>query len=119
MLLQIKTKKYWQTTQDLYIRTFEIKYLIKAINSGEAGEYEKYFIKIRFESDDNSPLNKTLKIHMLTVFVRSVVEEDAKYYPQIFAYECLHELEKGCNTVEVMWWQWCDVNGRFGRFIQN
>ena len=102
MLLQIKTKKYWQTTQNLYFRTFEIKYLIKTINSGEAGEYEKYFIKIRFESDDNLPLNKTLKIHMLTVFVRSVVEEDAKYYPQIFAYECLYELEKGCNTVEVM-----------------
>ena len=102
MPLQIKTKKYWQTTQNLYFRTFEIKYLIKTITSGEAGEYEKYFKKIRFESDDNLPLNKTLKLHMLTVFVRSAAEKDAKYYPQIFADESLYALEKGCNTVEVM-----------------
>ena len=34
----------------------EIKYLIKAINGGEAGEYEKDFMKIKFHSDNNLPL---------------------------------------------------------------
>ena len=34
----------------------EIKYLIKAINGGEAGEYEKDFMKIKFNSDNNLPL---------------------------------------------------------------
>ena len=41
-------------------------------------------MKIRFEPDDNLSLNKTLKVHMLTVIVRSVFEEDFKYYPQVF-----------------------------------
>ena len=55
----------------------EIKYLIKAINSGKAGEYGKDFMKI--SSDDNSPLNELLKFHMLTIIVRSAFEEDSKY----------------------------------------
>ena len=45
-------------------------------------EYGKDFTKIRFKSDDN--LNKTLKPHNLAVVVRSVFEEDNKYYPQFF-----------------------------------
>ena len=35
-------------------------------------------------SDDNLPLNKMLNLHMLTVIVRCVFEEDGKYYPQSF-----------------------------------
>ena len=34
-------------------------------------------MKFKFNSDDNSPLNKTLKVHMLTVIVRSVSEKDS------------------------------------------
>ena len=49
-------------------------------------------MKIRFESDNNLPLNKILKLHMLTVIVRSVLEEDGKYYPHIFLFECLYEV---------------------------
>ena len=79
----------------------EIKYLIKTINGCEAGEYEKDFMKIRFESEDNLPLNKTLKLHMVTVIVRSVFE-DGKYYPQIFLDECLYELQRRCNTIELI-----------------
>ena len=30
----------------------KIKYLIKTINGGEEGKYEKYFKKIKFNSDD-------------------------------------------------------------------
>ena len=43
--------------------------LIKAINSGKADEYEKDFIKNKFNSDDNLPLNKILKLHNLTIIV--------------------------------------------------
>ena len=38
------------------------------------------------------PLNKTLKLYNLTIIIRSVLEEDDKYYPQIFLDECLYEL---------------------------
>ena len=41
-------------------------------------------MKIKFSSDDWLPLNKMLKLHMLTVIVRSVLEEVAKYHPQAF-----------------------------------
>ena len=57
--------------------------------SGDQGE--KY-IKIKFNSDDNLPLNKKLKLHNLTKFVRSVFQEDKKYYPQVFLEDCLYEL---------------------------
>ena len=43
-------------------------------------------MKIKFNSDDNLPLNKMLKLHMLTVIVRSVFEEDGKYYSQVFEF---------------------------------
>ena len=38
-------------------------------------------MKIKFSSDDNIPLNKILKLHMLTVIARSFFQEDGKYYP--------------------------------------
>ena len=53
---------------------------------------KKDFMKIRFESDNNLPLNKTLKLHMLTVIVKSVFEEDGKYYQQVFLGECFYEV---------------------------
>ena len=58
--------------------------MIKTINVDKKGEYKKDFMKIKFNSDDNLPLGKILKLCMLTVVVRSVFEEDGKYYSQIF-----------------------------------
>ena len=49
-----------------------MKYLIKTINSSNEDEYGNDFMKIKFNSDDNLPLNEILKLHMLTVIVRSV-----------------------------------------------
>ena len=49
-------------------------------------------MKIKFDTDNNLPLNKPLKLPMLTVIVRSVFEEDGKLYPHIYIDECLYEL---------------------------
>ena len=49
-------------------------------------------MKVKFNSDDDLPLNKILKLRILTIIVRSVFEEDGKYYPQIFLDECLYEV---------------------------
>ena len=46
-------------------------------------------MKIKFNSDDNLPLNKTLKLHNVIVIARSVFEEDGKFYLQIYLDECL------------------------------
>ena len=40
----------------------EIKHLIDKINERKIDEYEKYFMKAKFNSDDNLPLNKMLKL---------------------------------------------------------
>ena len=41
-------------------------------------------MKVKFNSDDDLLLNKTLKLRILTTIVRSVLEEDGKCYPQVF-----------------------------------
>ena len=70
----------------------EIKHLIETINEGKKGEYEKDFMKIKFSSDDTLPFNKMLKLHMSTVIIKSVFEEDGRYYTHVFLAECLHEV---------------------------
>ena len=69
-----------------------IKNEIVTINGGKSDEYGKDFMRIKFNSDDNLPLNKTMKLHNMTTIIRSVFEEDGKFYPQIFLDECLYEL---------------------------
>ena len=37
-------------------------------------------------------LNKPIKLRLLTTIIRSVISEDAKFYPQLFLVDALHEL---------------------------
>ena len=60
--------------------------------SNKSGEYGKDLMKIRFDSDDSLPLNRTLKLHNMTIVVRSVFEEDGKYYLKAFLDERLYKL---------------------------
>ena len=69
----------------------KIKNLIKKIND-KPYDYDEKYIKIKFVSDDDLPLNKILKIHNMTLVIKSVFQENGKYYPQIFLDECLYEL---------------------------
>ena len=50
-------------------------------------------MKIKFNSDDSLLLNNILNFHNLIIVVRSVFQEDNKYYPQVFENECLYELK--------------------------
>ena len=56
------------------------------------GEYGKDDMKIKFNSYDNFPLNKTLKFLSIKIIVRSVFKESGKYYPKIFLDEFLYEV---------------------------
>ena len=38
------------------------------------------YMKITFNLDENLPLNKLLKLSMLTIIVKSVFEEDGKFF---------------------------------------
>ena len=59
-------------------------------------------MKIKFNSDDSFPLNKTLKFHNMTIIMKPIFKEDGKYYPQVILDECLYELCKCCNSIEFM-----------------
>ena len=60
--------------------------------SGDECDYEKDYMKIKFNSDDDLPLNKQLKFHNMIITIRSVFEEDGKLYPQVFLDDTLYEL---------------------------
>ena len=75
-----------------YIDVFnKIRNKIKEVCSNEC-DYEKNYMKIKFNLDDNFPLNKPLKFHNMTITIRSVFEEDGKLYPQVFLDDTLCEL---------------------------
>ena len=42
------------------------------------------YIKIKFNSDDELPLNKTIEIPTITIVVRAVFHAKNKIYPQVF-----------------------------------
>ena len=69
-----------------------IKKEIETINGGKQIEYEKDLRKIRFESNDDFPLNRPVKLRLLTIIIRCVFSEDDKFYPQLFLDDALYEL---------------------------
>ena len=75
-----KNKEVLEKYRELWDR---IKNEIETINGGKKGEYGKDFMKIKFDTDDNLPLNKQLKLHLLAIIVRSVFEESGKFYLQL------------------------------------
>ena len=48
-------------------------------------------MKIKFNSDDDLLLNKSLKFRLMTITIRHVFEEDGKFYPQVFLDDTLYE----------------------------
>ena len=54
--------------------------------------YKKDYMKIRFDSDDDLPLKRSLKFNIIIIIIRSVFEEEGKLYPQLFLDDTLYEL---------------------------
>ena len=77
-----KIKKYeelWSKIRDL------IRSIIK-----NSDDYDEKYMKVKFNSDDDLPINKMIEIHKVAIVVRAVFHEN-KYYVQVFS-ECLYEL---------------------------
>ena len=83
-----KNKKVLEKYTELWKK---IKNIVEKI-SDKPSKYEKDYMKIKFNSDDNLQSNKILKLHNLTVIVRSVFEEGGKYYLLVFLGRYLYEL---------------------------
>ena len=83
-----KIKKY----EELYIKTKDLIRLITK-NSGDY-DYDKKYVKIKFNWDNELPLNKTIEKSTKIIVFRAIFLEINKYYPQVFLDECLYELWK-------------------------
>ena len=65
--------------------------LIRSITKN-SDDYDEKYMKIKFNSDDELPLNKTIEIPTITIVVRAIFLENNKYYPQVFLDECLYKI---------------------------
>ena len=61
----------------------EIKDLIRSITKN-SDYYDEKYMKIKFNSDDQLPLNKTIESSNMIIVVTAVFHENNKYYSQIF-----------------------------------
>ena len=68
-----------------------IKNKITEVGDSEC-DYEKDYMKIKFNSDDSLPLKKPLKFRLMTITIRSVFEEGGKFYPQLFLHDTFYGL---------------------------
>ena len=68
-----------------------IKSKIKEVSIDKC-DYEKHYIKIKFNSDNELSSNKPLKFRNMIIIINSVFEEDGKLYPQVFLDDTLYEL---------------------------
>ena len=66
--------------EELWIK---IRDIIRSITKG-LDYYDEKYMKIKLDSDDNLPLNKSIEIPLVTTVVRAVFHENNKYYPQVF-----------------------------------
>ena len=56
-------------------------------------------MEIKFNSDGNLPLKKTLELYIMIIVVSCVFYEDNKYYRQVFLDEWFYKLAAtGANT---------------------
>ena len=65
--------------------------LIRSITKNSDDSDEKY-MKIKFDSNDNLPLNKAIETSSIIIVVRAVFYEYNKYYPKVFLDEYLYKL---------------------------
>ena len=79
-----KIKKY----EELWNK---IRDLIRSVTKN-SDDYDEKYMKIKFNSDDELPLNKTIEIVTITIVDRAVFHENNEYYAQVFLDECLYKL---------------------------
>ena len=68
------------------------KETLKLINGADEKSVLKSNTEIRLFSIDDLPVGYVFKIHSMTIFIRSVVEKDDKFYPQISLNNCSYEV---------------------------
>ena len=58
----------------------KIRDLIRSMTEN-SDDYDEKYMKIKFSSDDELPLNKMIEIPSMIIVIRAVSHENNKYYP--------------------------------------
>ena len=62
-----------------------IKEIIKEMNDyGQPIKYDDNYMKIKFNTNDNIPLNKIIYFPTINIIIRFVTKKDDKYYTQLY-----------------------------------
>ena len=78
-----------------------MKNLIEKI-SGKPVKHKKESKRIKFDSDDNLPLNKLLKLHNLTIIVGSVFKKTSIIHKFVYM-NAFMSYKESSNTKELMY----------------
>ena len=54
-------------------------------------EYDRNCMKIKFISNDDLPVDKTVDLHLITIVVRAIFAQNGKYYLQLFLDDALYD----------------------------
>ena len=57
----------------------------------DALEYDKDYMKIKFEINNIFPTDKDVNTHIATIIIRAIFAKDGKYYPQLFLDDGLYK----------------------------
>ena len=57
----------------------------------DALEFDKDYMKIKFESNNSFPADEEVNIHLATIVIRVIFAKDGKYYPQLFLDDGLYK----------------------------
>ena len=80
--------------KDVYKKLVDIFESIKnkiTEKTWDALEYEKDYMKIKFESNNTFSIDKDVNIYTATIIIRAIFAKDGKYYPQLFLDDGLYK----------------------------
>ena len=60
-------------------------------NTDDIIQYDKDYMKIKFESNDILPTDNIINMHQVTIIIRLVFQKGKKLYPQIYLDDCLYK----------------------------
>ena len=84
----MKAKKKLKKYGELWSK---IRDSIRSINKN-SDDYDKKYMKIKFNSNDELPLNKTIDIPIMKIIVRAIFLRNNKFYQQVFLDKCLYKI---------------------------
>ena len=55
-------------------------------------KFDKNYTSIKFESNDDLPIDNIVDMHLITIIIKSVFAQNGKFYPQLFLDDALYDV---------------------------